>query len=266
MATITKLTKFLLIVILLILLALIFVYFFVSFKWLLLDNSKPPTDKTLQTLRLKYLEQLTKFMQLIVIAFVSAIIPNLISQARDQFEQYKESRLAYSKAKTAVLYLPDRVVNVDDRKKAFLLVEETHRELHVAETFKDMIISKGYLSWFNNPELWITYNYWQIVAVAEVLRECEIDWSVPENKNKLRKTLHCTLKVVHDRFGRRGERCEGEKWEIKNSSRCFNHKSRFDGEKWEIEPFKHKSRFDEEDELERAIKSKLRNLIYKSCS
>jgi hypothetical protein len=205
-------------------------------------------------------------MQLIVIALVSAIIPNLISQARDQFEQYKESRLAYSKAKTAVLYLPDRVVNVDDRKTAFLIVEETHRKLHVAETFKDMIIRRGYLSWFNNPELWIIYNYWQIVAVAKVLRECEIDWSVLENKNKLRKTLDCTLKVVHDRFGRRGERCEGEKWEIKNSSRCFNHKSRFDGEKWEIEPFKHKSRFDEEDELERAIKSKLRNLIDKSCS
>lgn len=162
--------------------------------------------------QVQYLEQYIEVAQVIVVGvfvtLVSVIIQFMIPEARDRFERYKESRQAYSRAKTAVLYLPDRVAN-SNLENAFILVEEAHRELHLAETFEDEIISKGYLEWFYNPKLWTPYNYWQIVAVAEVLRLPAVNF---EDKNELRERLDNTLKVVHGRFGERGQHCKGEKW------------------------------------------------------
>lgn len=178
-----------------------------------------PSD---ESLRVHYLEQYLGVAQLIVVGIVvtlvSVIIPVMLSESRDKFERYKESRQAYSRAKTAVLYLPDRVTNAD-QENAFRLVEEAHRELHLAETFEDVIIEKGHLKWFGNPQLWILYNYWQIVAVAEVLRSRTIDWDISANKNLLRDRIDETLEVAHRRFGRRGEACKGETWDIKSGSR-----------------------------------------------
>jgi hypothetical protein len=185
-----------------------------TFFWL--QASFPPPSW--HSLRVQYLEQYIALVQVIaagvVVTLVSVIIPLMLPEARDRFERYKESRQAYSRAKTAVIYLPDRVAHVP-REKAFLLVEKAHREIHLAETFEDVIIGKGYLKWFANPDLWILYNYWQIVAVAEVLRN--YDWSVRENHDMLRDRLHGTLEVVHKRFGRRGEECAGEKWVLKHN-------------------------------------------------
>lgn len=187
-------------------------------SWLWYAFPPPPQPSE----RVQYLEQYVNLVQVIgvgvVVALVSVIIPLMLPEARDRFERYKESRVAYSRAKTAVLYLCDRVVNVD-REEAFRLVEEAHRELHFAETFEDMIIKKGYLRWFGNPTLWVLYNYWQIVAVAEVLRLLPIDWNTAEGKNMLRAHLTKALAVVHARFGKRGENCKGQMWRLEDGSR-----------------------------------------------
>ena len=209
-------TKEVLLIILLAFILLFSVPFFVSGKWLPFN---PPSD---EDLRIKYLEQYIKLMQLIVVVFVSAIIPNLISQARYRFEQYKESRLAYSRAKTAVVYLQDKVLNVDDLEKAFLLVEKAHRDLHFAETFENMIIKQGYLGWFDNPKLWITYNYWRIAAVAEVLREFELSDEPAndfKNKKKLQEKLKRASDVVEERFGEQRNKVEDKHWYISNPCR-----------------------------------------------
>ncbi len=187
-------------------------------KWLSDYFPLPPDEN----LRIQYLEQYVGVVQIIaigiVVTLVSVIIPLMLPELRDRFERYKESRLAYSRAKTAVLYLPDRVINTDE-DKVFQLVEEAHRQLHFAETFEDMIIDKGYLKWFKNPSLWIPYNYWQIVAVAEVLRSSKIDWNVPENKDVHRVRLNETVGVVHQYFGRTGENCMKEDWDTKDGAR-----------------------------------------------
>lgn len=191
---------------------------FIAWKWLS-DYFPPPSD---ENLRIQYLEQYVGTVQVIavgiVVTLVSVIIPLMLPELRDRFERYKESRLAYSRAKTAVLYLSDRVINVDE-DKAFQLVEEAHRELHFAETFEDMIIDKGYLKWFKNPSLWIPYNYWQIVAVAEVLRSSKVDWNVPENKDVHRVRLNETVGIVHQYFGRTGKNCMKEEWDTKDGVR-----------------------------------------------
>jgi hypothetical protein len=41
-----------------------------------------------------------------LVALLGTIIPNLILESRDNFERAKESRIAYSQAKTAAIYLP----------------------------------------------------------------------------------------------------------------------------------------------------------------
>jgi hypothetical protein len=43
-----------------------------------------------------------------VIAMASTLVAAVLTEAREQFEKLKESRLAYSKAKTGVDYLPTR--------------------------------------------------------------------------------------------------------------------------------------------------------------
>ena len=165
-----------------------------------------------EELLVHYLKEYITLIQIIivgvVVTLISVIIPMILPEAKDKFERYKQSRHAYSRAKTAVLYLADKILDVDDRKKAFEIVEATHRELHLAETFKDMIIDKKYLNWFEEPKLWITYNYWQITAVVEVLRRYDSETFL--NKKKLKGDLFDMLNVVHSYFGKWGKNCEGK--------------------------------------------------------
>lgn len=219
---------------------------FCAFLWL---QTKFPPPKDNVSVKVQYLEQYVAVLQILAVgvlaAIVTVIIPLLIPEARDRFERYKESRLAYSRAKTAVIYLPDRVVNAADMKEATKLVEKAHRELHFAETFEKVIISRGYLEWFANPNLWVLYNYWQIAAIAEVLRRS--GRSALEDKGLMRERLSETLKVVHDYFGERCQKRAGERWVIKVSSK----------DKEEV------PRFEKERELEKKIAEKIDSLMSK---
>lgn len=181
--------------------------------WLLINNYFPLSEAT--DVKAKYLAQYVVVAQVILIGFfvtlAAVIIQAMLPEARDQFEQYKESRRAYSQAKTAVLYLPDRVLNTNDKEQQFALITQAHEALHSAEMFEDIIISKGYLHWFENPHLWILYNYWQITAVVVALRANIVQSG---NNETLREKLQSTLDEVHERFGKRGrgEGCKGERW------------------------------------------------------
>lgn len=197
--------------------------------------------------RVQYLEQYISVLQIIAIGFVvtlvSTILPLLLPEARDQYDKYKDSRQAYSRAKTAVLYLPDRVASAKSPAEAFAFVQEAHRDLHLAETFGEVIIERGYVDWFGNPGLWLIYNYWQIVAIAEVLRRRAMDWGNPDHHKDMKRRLNDALKVVHDRFGSRGEKCEREDWRLPERGG----------------PSEVKNRFKEEDKIERDITVAVKN-------
>lgn len=225
------------------------VIIFVVFLWLQFPPPKEVSTVNLALAKVKYLEQYVKVFQIVAVgvlaAIITAIIPRLIPEARDRFERYKESRSAYSKAKTAVLYLPDKVANADNTE-ALELVEKAHQKLHYAETFETVIIAKGYLNWFANPNLWILYNYWQIFAVAEVLRKS--DWNTNADRDALRENLREIQKAVRDFFGgERGEKFAEQKWVIEKASSGMEEESRFK----------------KEDEIKRLIDKKLKGLISK---
>jgi hypothetical protein len=181
--------------------------------YLWLQRTFPLPSSDIDPLRVQYFEQYVRVIQIVAagvtVTLLTATLPLILPEARDRYERYKESRDAYSRAKTAVIYLPDRVVGTN-RERGFDLVQEAHRALHLAETFENVIIQKGYLDWFDNPRLWTLYNYWQIVAVAEVLRSAHTRG--PVDDSVLRVQLKRTLATVHDRFGHRGERVKGENW------------------------------------------------------
>lgn len=196
------------------------------FFWLNTQFSPPEQN---EKLNVKYLEHYVAAFQILAVgifaAIVTVVIPLLMPEARDRFERFKESRKAYSKAKTAVIYLPVKVANAADMKEAVILVEEAHRQLHFAETFEKEIIEKGYLAWFECPYLWTIYNYWQIEAVVKVLRRSSLQ--VIEDSELLRKRLEVAVKIVHDYFGDRGGKFAGKKWIITPPSKSEGDLKRF---------------------------------------
>lgn len=179
-----------------------------------------PEDDTSRVLYMAHYVEVIQIIAVgVIVTLLSVIIPIMLPEARDRFERYKESRQAYSRAKTAVMYLPDKVLSTN-RKTAFKLVEEAHRELHFAETFEQVIIDKGYLYWFKYPKLWVLYNYWQIVAVATVLRNT--DWDSMQDSDELSECLRGAVKVVHETFGARGEKCIFQDWGLKDAKQSNN--------------------------------------------
>lgn len=169
----------------------------------------------------------------VLVALVSVLIPSVYSQARDRFDRYKEARLAYSKAKTAVLYLGDRIVEAashreqNERAQLFALVEKAHRELHLAETFGEDIRAQRFLSWYDDPSVWILHNYWRIVAVSAALRWYEENAPFadePEPAVKLRDKIKKTSTLVDNAFGELGGKWdkyeEGRAKEAAKRAKC----------------------------------------------
>jgi len=183
--------------------------------------------------RVRYLEQYIELFRVIVVgvvvALASVLIPLVYSQAKAKFERYKEARSAYSKAKTGVLYLRDRVLEAYSQGneagpeeteasvfKVFKLIETAHRELHLAETFENDIIKQGILEWYEAPKTWVLHNYWRIVAIADVVRyyleqleKGRSDEQVERELN-LRNLLNTAWDKVEEAFGKD----VGGQWEI----------------------------------------------------
>jgi hypothetical protein len=113
----------------------------------------------------------------------------MCSEARYNFQTFKHSRIAYSKAKTSVIYLPETVATASF-EDAVLLVQKAHEKLHLAETFKKDL--PKHLKWYPYPEIWSEQMYWQITAVKRMLQSHVDTWKpMPEGER-----LRCVLKVV----------------------------------------------------------------------
>ncbi|MDM0110109.1 DUF2235 domain-containing protein [Variovorax sp. J22R24] len=146
----------------------------------------------------------------VIVAILVVALPKAIDESAQRFDRFRESRRSYSKAKTAVLYLPDQVKHCS-AAAAFAKVSDAHRELHLAETFED-IISAQYLAWFGRGDLWVPYNYWRIFAVAEALRSCEDLSSGAIDQHRLTGHLDAALNVVESYFKPHGATDDVQPW------------------------------------------------------
>lgn len=134
-------------------------------------------------------------------ALLGTIIPNLILESRDNFERAKQSRSAYSEAKTSVIYLPGTLA-VLEYGKAIATLQESHRKLHIAETYGKEL--GEYLQWYGDKKIWIDQTFWELTAVRTLLQSRADQWqglSIGDRTIMVDRALT----AIRDLFGHNGE-------------------------------------------------------------
>ena len=97
-----------------------------------------PADAELRLRHLQlYADVLKTLVAGVFVAVLVVLIPHSLNEAKYRFEQRRESRQAYSEAKTGVVYLPYRLA-VLDYGEAIALIEGVHVKKHVAETYDEL--------------------------------------------------------------------------------------------------------------------------------
>ncbi len=146
-----------------------------------------------------------------LIAMLGVVIPGHLEEARDRLARFKDSRVKYSQAKTSVMYLPETLAHLDDVGEAVAAVRLAHRRRHLAETYRKEL--REHLNWHRHPQTWIDRNYWELIAIRQVLRMNIGRWSKMKADERL-SALREALKTVEDKFGQYNDndRWWGDGW------------------------------------------------------
>jgi hypothetical protein len=121
-----------------------------------------------------FIDALTLIVGGFVVTGLGSLIPSLLSTAKDSRETARESRVAYSEAKTAVIYLPGSLSEVG-YAEAMQVLEDAHRKLHIAETYAEL---ESYLDWYpGGRDVWVAENYWQLTAARRLLQSSADAWA-----------------------------------------------------------------------------------------
>lgn len=126
-----------------------------------------------------------------LIAFLGVVIPHVLAESRESFLRFKESRIAYSEAKTSIIYLPLKLSNIKSFNHAVATVEEAHRKLHLCETYPAEL--RKHLHWHPNKKTWVDRNYWELIAIRKVLDVYMGMWA----EKSAEKRLEILLGVVN---------------------------------------------------------------------
>ncbi|HEV3308731.1 MAG TPA: hypothetical protein VGZ91_19975 [Candidatus Sulfotelmatobacter sp.] len=113
-----------------------------------------------------------------VVGMLGILIPALASETRERFTQRKESRIAYSKAKTGIDYLKLRLAAASLADSAAAL-REAHFYKHQAELFDDFPIwlRKRYGSKMTGDR-WDEIMYGRLFCARQVLEENAELWDL----------------------------------------------------------------------------------------
>jgi hypothetical protein len=108
----------------------------------------------------------------VVVAMLGVLIPAVIGEARYAFERMKESRAAYSSAKTGIDYLKLRLSTMD-LAEAAAFVQHVHIQKHLAELYDEFSVHlwrryKG----LKTPQMWDDEMYEKLFLTRDTL-ECE---------------------------------------------------------------------------------------------
>jgi hypothetical protein len=111
------------------------------------------------------------------IAFVvlSVLIPAGVGEVRHAFERLKESRIAYSEAKTGVDYLPLRVSSLP-LKEASALIQQVHVHKHQAELYEELELHLRRRGYQGTPEEWGDMLYYELLRVRDLLEKHSGQW------------------------------------------------------------------------------------------
>ena len=137
-----------------------------------------------------------------LVALLGTIIPNLILESRDNFERAKQSRIAYSQAKTSVIYLPGTLA-VLEYGDAMAVLQESHRKLHIAETYGKEL--DEYLEWYGDKKAWTDQTYWELTTVRILLQSRADEWR-GQSVGVRTVMVDQALEAIKDLFGTKGEK------------------------------------------------------------
>jgi len=127
------------------------------------------------------------------VTLVGILIPKILTDARYQFRRLKESRIAYSDAKTGVSYLPLRLCSMRLREAA-ALIQHVHVRKHLAELYDELrqhLRNKG----LSDPREWADELYDRLAAMRRVLEANASSW----DSMKPAARLKAIRRVLEDR-------------------------------------------------------------------
>lgn len=110
-----------------------------------------------------------------IVSMLGILIPAVITEARNRFEQRKESRAAYSRVTTGVNYLALRLATCD-LAEAAKTVQGVHYDKHQAELFDDFGEWLGRRRPDMTPEKWHEIMYKRLGNVRALLEEEAESW------------------------------------------------------------------------------------------
>jgi hypothetical protein len=138
-----------------------------------LSPSMPTAD------RIQYLKLYADWAKAILVGFGAALlavlIPAYLSEARFHFERLKDSRTAYSEAKTGQDYLLLRLSTLD-LKDAAALVQRVHVRKHEAELYPELAIHLKRRRIDRTPEQWGDEIYGRLFVVRQLLESKAGEW------------------------------------------------------------------------------------------
>jgi hypothetical protein len=146
-------------------------------------------------------------------ALLGAIIPHVLAETRDSFERFKDSRITYSRAKTSIIYLPEKLTGLEF-PTAVSAIRDAHENLHLCETYQWELLK--HLHWHPHPETWIDRNYWDLTAIHRAVDFNVSRWPQLSAKQRL-ETLQKALVIVENNFGPYNEEWWKEKTKLKLS-------------------------------------------------
>ena len=139
-----------------------------------LQYSVMPVDDRIQYYKL-YVDLAKAVLVGFGAALLGILIPAVFAEARYSFERLRDSRTAYSEAKTGIDYLPLRLCTLD-LKAAAAFVQRAHVRKHEAELYPELKFHLKKRGINKTPEQWGDGIYSQLFDVRELLEGHAAEW------------------------------------------------------------------------------------------
>lgn len=121
-----------------------------------------------------------------VVAMLGIVIPQVVSDERYRFERMRESRIAYSEAKTGIDYLKIRLATLP-LAEATALVQQAHYKKHHAELFDELTLHlRRRYGPDMTPEIWDETMYRKLFGTRRVLEENVGAWDGLTGQQRIR--------------------------------------------------------------------------------
>jgi hypothetical protein len=148
------------------------------------EGAIPPAD-TLKYSQL-YLDAFKVIIVSFFVAMLGILIPVLSREAKESFERLKESRVAYSEAKTGVTYLPIRLCTMSFAD-ASVLIQRVHFQKHQAELYGELDQHVKRVG--TTRDIWTDQLYERLIGYLTVLESHAEDWDGMKPHQRLEKLL-----------------------------------------------------------------------------